>query len=194
MAGVACLLLAGTALGAPAQTFRNLANFSGSDGANPEYGSLVQDKDGNFYGTTEAGGANSDGTVFRVNREGTLMALYSFCAQTGCTDGAEPYAGLVLGADGKFYGTTYVGGAHGEGTVFKITCEGRLTTLYSFCSQTDCTDGAEPFAGLVPGADGNFYGTTHGGGAYGYPPGFGTVFKMTREGTLTTLHSFDHTD
>ncbi|MGA2607258.1 MAG: choice-of-anchor tandem repeat GloVer-containing protein [Terriglobia bacterium] len=189
-ASVACLLLAATAVGSPAQTFRSRVSFDGSNGAGPNLGSLVQDKDGNLYGTTRGGGAYDRGTVFKINREGTLTTLYSFCSQTDCTDGSLPQAELVLGADGKLYGTTYQGGAYcspqGCGTVFKITREGRLTTLHSF----DGTDGKGPWATLVEATDRNFYGTTRGGGAHGY----GTVFKMTREGTLTTLHSFDITD
>ncbi len=94
------------------------------------------------------------------------------------------------GTDGNFYGTTSEGGAYGNGTVFRITPAGNFTTLYNFCSQADCTDGSQPVAALVQGIDGNLYGTTHSGGAYGW----GSVFKITPAGTLTTLHSFDVTD
>ena len=89
--------------------------------------------------------------------------------------------------DGSFYGTTSAGGVHGYGTVFKITPAGRLTSLHSFES---ATNGANPNAGLVQATDGNFYGTTSGGGVNGH----GTVFKITTSGRLTTLHSFDSTD
>ncbi|MGA2373128.1 MAG: choice-of-anchor tandem repeat GloVer-containing protein [Candidatus Korobacteraceae bacterium] len=117
----------------------------------------------------------------------TLTTLASFNG----ANGAELYASLVQGSDGNFYGTTYSGGANDYGTVFKITPTGTLTTLYSFCSQTNCVDGKYPYAGLVQGSDGNFYGTTSlGGGAHRW----GTVFKITSSGTLTTLHSFDGTD
>jgi large repetitive protein len=169
-----------------------------TDGKNPQAG-LVQGTDGNFYGTTASGGgANNYGTVFKITPSGTLTSLYSFCSQSGCTDGVIPVAGLVQGTDGNFYGTTYYGGAGGannvlppgaapgDGTVFKITPSGTLTTLYSFCPQTGCTDGKNPQAGLVQGTDGNFYGTTSEGGANNY----GTVFKITPSGTLTTLYSF----
>jgi uncharacterized repeat protein (TIGR03803 family) len=139
-----------------------------------------------------SGGANHAGTVFKITPGGRLTTLYSFCSQTNCTDGAKPYAGLVQAANGDLYGTTSGGGANGNyGTVFKITQGGMLTTLYSFCSQTNCTDGATPFAGLVQAANGTFYGTTYGGGANG---GYGTVFKITPTGTLTTLHRFNGTD
>ena len=107
------------------------------------------------------------------------------------TDGEYPAAGLVQGTDGNFYGTTGYGGAttctYGCGTIFKITPAGTLTTLHSF----DYTDGEYPLGvGLVQATDGNFYGTTYSGAAYGY----GTVFKITPASALTTLHSFDSTD
>jgi uncharacterized repeat protein (TIGR03803 family) len=106
-----------------------------------------------------AGPTSAAGTVFKITPGGTLTTLYSFCSQSGCADGIQPEAGLVQGTDGNFYGTTAFGGANAEGTVFKITPGGTLTTLYSFCSQSGCTDGIEPEAGLVQ-AGGNFYGTT----------------------------------
>jgi uncharacterized repeat protein (TIGR03803 family) len=162
-----------------------------ADGAYPA-AALVQGSDGDFYGTTSQGGANGLGTVFKITASGTLTTLYSFCSQSGCTDGAGLLAGLVQGSDGNFYGTTFNGGANGGGTVFQITPSGTLTTLYSFCSQSGCTDGANPYAGLVQGSDGNFYGTTYDGGANSGPngTGFGTVFQITPSGTLTTLYSF----
>ena len=187
------LLFVTTAIALPAQTFTTLANFPQTDGANPRLMSLVQGADGNFYGTTcdlgcvGEGGANGFGTVFKVTPTGTLTTLYSFCAQTKCTDGAFPVAGLVLGTDGNFYGTTAYGGdSDSDGTVFKITSGGTLTTLHTF----DSTDGAYPYAALVQATNGNFYGTTSYGGANGY----GTVFEITSGGALTTLHSFDDTD
>ena len=105
-------------------------------------------------------------------------------------NGSSPEASLVQGTDGNLHGTTTFGGANNAGTVFEVTPTGDLTTLYSFCAQTYCTDGAYPQGGLVLGMDGNFYGTTYQGGAEGY----GTVFKITPAGTLTTLHNFDSTD
>ena len=183
-------LTAAAKVPASAQTFTNLATFSGSSGpgqsgANPEAG-LVQGTDGNFYGTTYDDGGYSYGTVFRVTPTGTVKAIYSFCSQPNCTDGSYPEAGLILGTDGNFYGTTGSGGANGFGTAFKINSGGSLTRLYSFCAQTQCADGANPQAGLIQATDGNYYGTTFGGGMNGS----GTVFKMTSEGALTTLYSF----
>jgi len=172
-----------------------------TDGFGPQAG-LVQAAGGNFYGTMESGGANATecafggcGTVFKITPSGTLTTLYSFCSQTGCTDGEQPYAGLVQGSNGNLYGTTSGGGVNttgceypfsGCGTVFKITPSGTLTTLYRFCSETGCTDGANPTAGLIQATDGNLYGTTYYGGANNR----GTVFKITPSGTLTTLYSF----
>ena len=191
---MACAVLAlcvAVATTSPAQTFTTLDNFLGTNGANPRLMSLVQGTDGNLYGTTcdlgcvgETG--NGFGTVFRVTPTGMLTTIYSFCAQTKCPDGAFPYGGLLLGADGNFYGTTAYGGANDDGTVFSITSGGELTTLHSF----DSTDGANPYAALVQATDGNFYGTTVNGGTNNY----GTVFEITSAGTLTTLHSFNNTD
>src|ERR1035441_5091558 len=164
-----------------------------TDGAGPQAG-LVQAANGDLYGTTNTAGANGGydyGTVFKITPGGTLTTLYSFCSQSGCTDGALPVAGLVQAANGDFYGATYEGGASNDGTIFKITPGGTLTTLYSFCSRSGCTDGAYPPAGLVQAANGDLYGTTYGGGANG---GYGTVFKITPGGTLTTLHSFNYTE
>jgi uncharacterized repeat protein (TIGR03803 family) len=169
-----------------------------SDGGSPTHG-LVQAADGNFYGTTAGGGAGNNGTVFKITRKGKLTTLHKFCSRTNCADGGYPYAGLVQGDDGNFYGTTVYGGAYQGGTVFKITPGGKLSTLYSFCALLECKDGEEPFAGLVQGSDGNFYGTTSEGGTIGsdlsgtgpnFFGTFGTAFKITAKGKLTTLYPF----
>jgi uncharacterized repeat protein (TIGR03803 family) len=155
--------------------------FSGPDGGSA-LGGLVQTSDGSFYGTTAYGGANGDGTVFQMSTNGALTTLASFNG----TDGANPSAGLVQGADGNLYGTTAYGGTYGFGNVFKITTNGVLTSLVSF---EYAVNGGYPAAGLVQGADGNLYGTTLEGGS----GGGGTVFKMTPNGSLTTLVMFDGT-
>jgi uncharacterized repeat protein (TIGR03803 family) len=173
----------------PEGTLTSLHSFDGTDGEYP-FAALVQASDGNFYGTTGWGGAYGYGTVFKITSTGTLTTLHSFDS----SDGANPWAGLLQASDGNFYGTTYGGGATGQGTVFKITPAGMLTTLYSFCSQNGCADGSNPQAGLVQGADGNFYGTTYFGAINNCSFGCGTVFKITPAGTLTTLHSFDNSD
>ncbi len=149
------------------------------DGEFPN-GELVQARDGNFYGTTPQGGANCPdngtcGTVFKITPSGNLTTLYSFCSLSRCADGAYPTAPPVQAADGNFYGTTYGGGANLSGTVYKITPNGALTTLYSFCPARGCADGLFPDAALVPAPDGNFYGTTDEGGTSNY----GTVFRFT---------------
>jgi len=188
------------AIASPAQTvktFNTLLSFDGSDGENPAYlASLVQGLDGNLYGTTNGGGANSYGTVFKITPAGTLTTLYSFCAQTNCTDGKGPEATLVLATDGNFYGTTILGGSSGCysadfscGTVFKMTPSGTLTTLHRF----NGNDGGNPSGELVQTANGTFYGTTNEGGSSSNcknVSGCGTVFKITPAGTLTTLYSF----
>ena len=178
----------------PGGTLTTLHSFDWYDGASPT-GALVQGTDGNLYGTTYGGGAEPRvGTVFKITPGGALTTLYSFCAQTNCTDGQQPYAGLVRGSDGNFYGTTLEGGANTGcslgsgtcGTVFRITPGGALTTLHSFCAQSGCADGGNPYAGLVQASDGNFYGTTFGRGVNGY----GTVFKITPAGALTYALQF----
>jgi uncharacterized repeat protein (TIGR03803 family) len=170
------------------------------DGAYP--GGLVQSSNGNIYGTTESGGTGSHctiiggcGTVFSITPAGKLTTLYNFCSQADCSDGYVGgfVAGLIQATNGNFYGTTYGGGTNGYGTVFEITPTGKLTTLYSFCSETNCADGSYPFDALIQGSDGNFYGTTNGGGGGAYctiTGGCGTVFSITPAGKLTTLYSF----
>jgi uncharacterized repeat protein (TIGR03803 family) len=177
-------------------TLTTLVSFNFSDGGFPQ-GALVQGKDGNFYGTTENGnedGFEDTGTVFQMTPSGTLTTLASFNGVLFVSDGANPYAGLVQGADGNFYGTTKYSGpnGNGDGTVFQITTNGTLTTLASFSGG----NGDEPYSPLLQGADGNFYGTTFIGGnlSLNIGNGVGTVFQMTPSGVLTTLASFNGTD
>jgi uncharacterized repeat protein (TIGR03803 family) len=184
------VLCAMTVIALPAQILTTVFGFESADGAHP-YAGLVQATDGNLYGTTLGGGASSVGTVFKITAKGVLTTLYSFCSQSGCTDGESPYAGLIQATNGDFYGTTEYGGANDlpVGTIFKITSSGTLTTLHSFCSQGSfpyCTDGAEPQAGLVQAINGDLYGTTFRGGANG----LGTIFRITPGGALTTLYAF----
>jgi uncharacterized repeat protein (TIGR03803 family) len=166
---------------------------------------LVQGTDGDFYGTTSTGGTevsgnfcNYCGTVFKITANGEFTTLYSFCSQPSCADGAFPFAALIQATDGNFYGTTSVGGANvnasfcpaGCGTIFEMTPEGVLTTLYSFCSLPNCADGYSPQSPVIQASDGNFYGTTPAGGAHGDSNSGGTVFQFTPAGKLTTLYSF----
>jgi len=143
-----------------------------TDGAGPA-GGLI-DVNGTLYGATAVGGAYEGGTVFALNPDtGAEIVLYSFCSQENCTDGDGPVASLIH-VRGKLYGTTQGGGAYGGGTVFSLDpTTGTETALYSFCSQENCADGANPEAALID-VKGTLYGTTYWGGAYGE----GTVFTL----------------
>jgi uncharacterized repeat protein (TIGR03803 family) len=162
-------------------------SYAGPDGANP-VGQLVQGSDGNFYGVTELGGLSSPvvnntttcGTVFKVTPEGIETILHRFSGP----DGQYPEAGLIQGSDGNFYGTTS-GNNTSSGTVFRVTPEGAETTLYTF-NPANGVDGAAPLASLIQGSDGNFYGTTSGGGTNLS----GTAFQLTPSGVETVLYSF----
>jgi uncharacterized repeat protein (TIGR03803 family) len=163
-----------------------------ADGAVP-WGTLARDASGNLYGTTQLGGnCRFCGTVFKLTPAGQFTTLYSFCSQANCTDGANPYSGLMLARNGNLYGTTPFGGPgatgpnSGSGTVFGVTTTGTLATLYDFCSQPNCVDGAEPFSGLIQGSDGSLYGTNSADGEYNS----GTAFRLSMGGELTTLHQF----
>ena len=162
----------------PAGALTVLHNFVSSDGYSP-YSPPIQATDGNFYGTTVFGGSSAYGTVYKMTPTGALTVLHSF----DLTNGSGPYGPLVQGNDGNFYGTAFGGvGDAKYGMVFKVTGNGTFTILHKFT----LTDGANPYAGLILGKDGNFYGVTFSGGAVGY----GTVFKITPAGVVTVLHSF----
>jgi uncharacterized repeat protein (TIGR03803 family) len=171
-------------------TLATLVSFdiNGSAGNSP-YAGLVQGSDGSLYGTTFQGGTNGSGTIFKLTTNGMFTPLHSF---TGTNDGANPYAGLIQGADGSLYGTTENGGTNGFGTVFRFAANGALTTLAAFGN----TNGAYPQAGVIQASDGNFYGTTSAGGAYTNQSGlgYGTIFKLATNATLTTLMSFNGTN
>ena len=189
---------------AQAQTLTTLHFFNGADGfPNTSGPSLIQGPNGDLYGTTSYGGSHGGGTVFRITTSGKFKTLYNFCSQASCADGSTPLAGLVLASNGDFYGTTEWGGAYGNGSVFKITSAGALTTLYSFCAVSStgpgappCLDGRTPQNALIQAADGNLYGTTNGGGLGLAAPcradncNGGTVFRITPAGALTTVYSF----
>jgi uncharacterized repeat protein (TIGR03803 family) len=123
--------------------------------------------------------------------EATFKTLVNF---NGANGTAPSFVALVQGTDGNLYGTTSFGGKNNAGTVFKMTPAGALTTIYSFCSKPKCADGAYPEVGLTLATNGNFYGTTQGGGfdcsLSAVTPGCGTVFEITPEGELTTLYTF----
>jgi uncharacterized repeat protein (TIGR03803 family) len=179
---VVVIVFGTVAQSAQPQTFTVLVNFTGgSDGGLP-YAALIRDAQGNLYGTTSHGGSFTGyGVVFKVDRKGTETVLYSF---TGQADGAYPYGPLIRDTAGNLYGLTELAGTYGNGTLFKVTETGKATVLHSFAGGT--TDGCNPDGGLIRDSDGNFYGTTEDCGAFG----FGTVFKFSKSGKETLLHSF----
>lgn len=168
-------------------TFSAWVDGANADGIAPR-GGLTLGSDGNFYGTTTRGGLNDAGTLFRITPAGVLTTLYSFSAfNSSQPDGAMPTTPLVVGADGRFYGTTAVGGTHysgnlGPGTLFAVALDGTFSALHSF---TTSTDGSSP-SGLAPANGGGFYGATSSGGSNGS----GTLFKATAQGDITTLYNF----
>ncbi len=165
-----------------------LHSFSDSsvpDVGRGSYAPLVQGTDGNFYGTTCYGG-DSGGGVFKMTPQGVVSLLHLFGDGTVSNDGISPLAPLIQATDGNFYGTTDFGGSAGEGTIFRITPLGVVTTLHSFGDGSVASDGTYPWCALVQAKDGNFYGTTPQGGSANE----GVVFKMTPLGVVTTLHSF----
>jgi uncharacterized repeat protein (TIGR03803 family) len=166
-------------------TLTTLVNFTFTNGSQPT-SALVQGRDGNFYGTTKEGGSNGSGTVFRVTPDGVLTTLVNFSISIG----SLPESALTLGSDGNFYGTTAMGGNFNFGTVFKMYHSGKFRTLVHF----NGTNGAKPISALVLGDAGDFYGTTSVGGNFGDTilNGYGTAFRMTPTGILTTLVNFTH--
>jgi uncharacterized repeat protein (TIGR03803 family) len=169
-----------------------LHSFSGgSDGYYPQAG-LIRDGSGNLYGTTEYGGSGCYGgicgTVFKLAPDGTETVLHAF---TGGNDGEFPLSDLIRDSSGYLYGTTFSGGTHGGGVVFKLDSSGGETVLHAFAAGG--SDGFQPHAGLVMDAAGNLYGTTSLGGGVSCDlteSGCGTVFKLDQHGTETVLHAF----
>lgn len=170
-----------------ATIYKTTGSFDSAHGTGPT-AQLLQTGDGRFYGTTQYGGAYGQGALFQVDpATGKTKLLHSFIQDD--TDGFQPIGNLVEGGDGFIYGTTSLGGAYFDGTVYRISASGgQYQVLHAF--QGGATDGMESDSALVAGADGNFYGTTAFGGASGQ----GVVFKMTRNGSVTLLHSFAGAD
>jgi uncharacterized repeat protein (TIGR03803 family) len=183
-----------------------------ADGWRP-YGGLIMDAAGNLYGTTSLGGAFGGGIVYEISpgaepfQAWAFTKLHDFCVAANCTDGRKPMAGLTYqgAASGALYdglsplfGTTSLGGANAKGAAFKLSFVGgrpkpKETVLYSFCAQTNCADGLTPSAPLTADADGNLYGTTNYGGAFGASYTGGVVFELSpqrKRYTYTVLHSF----
>jgi len=191
-------------------SFSALSSGTNADGANP-YCTLIAGTDGKLYGTTEDGGGSGNGTVFQLSLSGSLgdsgslSAIYTFSAITSSStvasgtnaDGANPFPGVVQGADGNLYGVAEQGGAGDVGTVFELSTTGSFNTLYSFSQFTSGTnpDGGLPIGGIVEASDSNFYGTTYSGGVDGQ----GTIFQLGVTsgsagpiGSLNTLYVFSH--
>jgi len=181
-------------------TLTVLYSFTGTDGDGAEpYGPLARDAAGNLYGTTLDGGAGCElcGTVFKLappvspSTTWTETVLYSFTGTAG--DGKQPEGGVVLGSGGNLYGTTFIGGTYGLGTVFKVDKTRHETVLYSFTASNG--DGAGPTSGLIRDAEGNLYGTTVGGGnCFAGGTCYGTVFMVDAKGNETVLYAFTGTD
>lgn len=203
------------ASGASAYTLKSLYSFCPEfgcrDGMWP-VGGLVADASGNLYGVAKSGGngkgTTEGGTVFELSPNGsgawTYQVLHNFCAKADCADGEEPISGLIIGSDGTLYGTTFAGGTHSNGVVFKLVPNAghtawRETVLYNFCALSACADGTEPsgvlaYQGAASGVpyDGTspLYATTWLGGAHDQ----GVVFRLAsdRRGRFseTVLHDF----
>ena len=163
------------------------------DGGTPE-GTLVFGPDGSLYGTTVLGGTADYGTIFKMTTDGQETILHNFGDGTVPGDGAGPTAGLTIGRDGNFYGTSHPlnGGASSGGTVYRVTANGDMTVLHTFSGSG--LEGQFP-GGLLLGSDGNFYGMAFRGGSSrtDINPGYGTIYRITPAGQLTVLHNFDNT-
>ncbi len=182
VAAIAVILGVGviTTQSAQAQTLTVLYSFTGSSDGGDPYAGLIRDATGNLYGTTDYGGSSYAGVVYKVDTSGTETVLYSF---TGGADGAYPFATLVRDPAGNLYGTTAQGGTSGDGVVFKVDTNGKETVLHSF---TGGKDGIYPYSTLFRDSAGNLYGTTESGGVSGE----GVVFKVSKTGEETILHTF----
>jgi uncharacterized repeat protein (TIGR03803 family) len=154
-----------------------------SDGDFP-VGGLVEGKDGFLYGSTRMGGAHDAGVIFKISKCGGFKVLHSFCSAAECADGANPTP-LVLGNDGNLYGGTTSGATSNNGSIFRITPSGSLSTLHAL---NKTTDGGPPNQALVQASDGNFYGV---GGIS--PTGvIGSLFRVTPAGQFTDIHDMGH--
>ncbi len=173
----------------PDGVLTTLASLSTTTGSNPTAG-LTLGGDGNFYGVGRVGGTSGYGTVFKATPSGTITVLVNFTDTSGSALGNNPSASLTLGSDGSFYGTTQSGGTGGgNGTIFKVTPAGVLTTLVNFTGTAGIAPGASPLGPLTQGPDGKFYGTTRSGSTNGN----GSIFVLTPAGVFTARVSFAST-
>lgn len=158
-----------------------LYNFTGQkDGGSPN--SLVEDANGVLYGTTYGGGTQGYGTVFKLTQAGVETVLHSF--SNSRRDGGFPFSGVVRDTAGNLYGTTYDGGGHGDGTIFKVTAAGSETVLHSFSGGP--SDGSNPASGVILNTAGDLLGTTSFGGSSNH----GTIFEWSTASVETLLHNF----
>ncbi len=169
----------------PDGSFSTIYAFTGADDGGYPYAGVTTGADGNLYGTTYAGGSSGAGTVFQLTPSGVLSTLYAF---TGGADGAYPYAGVTVGADGSLAGATSQGNANGQGGVFRLAPDGTFTVLHDFAA--DANDGAYPIGALIQAADGSYYGTTLFGGA----AGAGTIYQVAADGAYSVLYAFTGAD
>ena len=177
IAGLATAIAAFAPLSTHGQSVTNFYSFTGSSSSgNPGLGSLVQGRNGKLYGTT-FGPSGSSGSVFAITTTGRANQPYTFG-----NDGANPWAGLTLGADGYYYGTTSAGGTTGNGVLFKVSPTGVYTSLHEFAGGSD---GASPFSSPIQASDSSFYGTTYG------TNGASTIYRYQTNGTFTTIYNFD---
>lgn len=153
---------------------------AGNDQPAGPVGTSVFGPDGLYYGVTANGGPASEGTIYRLNADGSTTTLHVFDMATG----RDPGRGMTLASDGQFYGTTTIGGPFYNGVIYRMSTEGQYTVLHVFDDAPG--GGRHPNNRLVEGPDGNIYGTTAGGGEHGK----GTFFRMTPAGQVTYLYSF----
>jgi uncharacterized repeat protein (TIGR03803 family) len=172
-------------------TFDTLYNFCSASGCTDgglPYAGVIVDPSGNLLGTTEYYGANNAGVIYQLSNAGgswKQSVLYTFCSESGCSDGNGPFAGVARDSSGNLFGTTYFGGAQNDGVVFKLSSKGAYSVLHNFCSESNCTDGSEPAAAVTLDSSGNIFGTTGRGG----DGNFGTLFEIAA-GTFKRVYSF----
>lgn len=165
-------------------SFCQVANCTDGDAPN----GLLMDVNGNLFGTTEYGGANGWGAIFRLIPNGNgsqYSVIYNFCSQPNCADGGEPLSELILDENENLYGTTHYGGGNnidrdqeGGGTAFRLSTNGTIKILHAFCAKISCADGEYPQASLLLGSKGLLFGTTEAGGKHGVDFSGGTVFEI----------------
>lgn len=162
-----------------AETLLHSFVLGDNKGYNPYGGITIDKSSGDLYGTTEFGGASDAGVIWKLAADGTYSLLHTF---DDAHDGRQPRWHMVRDRKGNFYGVALYGGAHGDGTVFRLATDGTFTVLHSFSG----SDGNNPVGRLERDGEGNLYGVTFSGGAHNW----GTAYKIASDGTFSTLYSF----